>query len=57
MLRRLVLEEDGQGLVEYALIIGLVAVAMVTVLGKIDTALKNKFIDICGALQKPAKAF
>ena len=33
MLRRLMIEEDGQSLVEYGLILGIVSVALIAVLG------------------------
>jgi pilus assembly protein Flp/PilA len=51
-IKQLVVAEEGQGLVEYALIIGLVSVALVTVLGSMSKAIDGKFKEIIGALGK-----
>jgi pilus assembly protein Flp/PilA len=43
-------DEDGQTLVEYALIIGLVSVALIVALGTLTTALNGVFTAIDTAL-------
>ena len=43
-------EEEGQGLVEYALIIFLVSIAVITALGLVATQLNTVFGRITGAL-------
>ncbi|HEY8891447.1 MAG TPA: Flp family type IVb pilin [Clostridium sp.] len=42
--------EEGQGMVEYALIIGLIAVIVVVALGPLGTAIAKKFTDITASL-------
>ena len=44
------MREEGQDLVEYALITGLLAVAAVTTLGKVATAITNIFTNITTTL-------
>ncbi|OAA93726.1 Flp family type IVb pilin [Clostridium coskatii] len=44
-------EEKGQGMVEYALIIGLVAIVVIAVLVLLGPAISAKFQDIINALQ------
>lgn len=44
-------EEKGQGMVEYALIIGLVAIIVIAVLALLGPAISKKFQDIVNALQ------
>lgn len=44
-------EESGQGMVEYGLIIVLIAIAVITALTGVGTALTNKFTEIATALQ------
>ena len=36
-------EEEGQGMVEYALIIALIAIVVMAALGPLGTAIKTKF--------------
>lgn len=52
MMMRLVKEEEGQGLVEYGLITGLVAVIAIAVFssGALGDSIKNIFSRIAGAL-------
>ena len=44
-------EEKGQGMVEYALIIGLVAIVIIAVLVLLGPAISAKFQDIINALK------
>lgn len=46
MLKRFFYEEDGQGMVEYGLIIALVAIAVITVLGLLGDQLVAVFDSI-----------
>ena len=39
-------DEDGQGMVEYGLIIGLIAVAAIVVLGLLGTKIKTLFSSV-----------
>ena len=60
MLRRLILEEDGQSLVEYGLILGLVSVLLVAALTGLRASLLNVFNQVSSELyqashQKAAK--
>ena len=43
-------EEEGQGMVEYALILALIAIAAIAVLPKIGTKIKEIFTKVDGAL-------
>lgn len=43
-------DEKGQGMVEYALIIGFVAIAVIVVLGFLGTSISDKFQEIINAL-------
>jgi len=43
MLKRLMREEEGQGLVEYGLILGLVAIVAITALSLMGTSIKDIF--------------
>ncbi|MEB3197249.1 MAG: Flp family type IVb pilin [Candidatus Sericytochromatia bacterium] len=56
MWRRLWLDEDGQSLVEYGLILGLVSVALIGVLGTVKANLVNIFMEVGSALRKGATA-
>ena len=46
ILKRLVKEEEGQGMVEYGLILALIAVAVIAVLTTMGDNLKNMFTDV-----------
>ena len=50
LIRRLVKEEEGQGLVEYGLIIVLVSLAVLLGLGLVGTNLQTLFNKIAGEL-------
>ncbi|MDB5098167.1 MAG: Flp/Fap pilin component [Cyanobacteria bacterium RYN_339] len=56
MLRRLMLEEDGQSLVEYGLILGIVSVALITVLGVMKANLYNIFTSVSKSLNQASRA-
>jgi len=43
-------DKKGQGMVEYALIIGLIAVVLITVLTNMGTGIEDKFEEITNAL-------
>lgn len=49
-LRNLAAQEDGQDLVEYALIIALIAIGAVTALGTLDNKIINTFNSIGNSL-------
>ncbi len=55
-LKRLVREEEGQGLAEYALIIALVALAVVAALTGVGTQISAKFTEIVQKLGGTAPA-
>jgi pilus assembly protein Flp/PilA len=46
MLKRLFYEESGQGMVEYGLIIALIAIALIIALTNLGGALKGKFNEV-----------
>jgi len=50
LVKRLWKEEEGQGMVEYGLIIALISVVAITLLTDIGTNLKTKFTDVKNAL-------
>jgi pilus assembly protein Flp/PilA len=50
IMRRLVQEEEGQGLVEYALILGLIVVGAITFMGPIGDKIEGWFQDISNAM-------
>ena len=56
ILNWLVSEESGQGMVEYGLILSLVAIAVVVVLGTMGTKLNGIFDYINGQLKSGAGA-
>ncbi len=49
-LKALLIEEDGATMVEYALMVALIAAAAVTVVGALSTALNAKFTSVTTAL-------
>lgn len=51
IMKRLVREEEGQGLVEYALIIALIAIVVIVALGPLGDAIAAKFVEITGNLK------
>lgn len=50
IMRRLVQEEEGQGLVEYALILGLIVVGAIAFMGPIGNQIKAWFKAITDAM-------
>lgn len=50
-IRSLMVREEGQGMVEYAMIIGLVAVGVILVLTLLGTQIQTIFTSITNALQ------
>lgn len=54
LVKRLFKEEEGQGLVEYALIIALVAILLITGLGLVKGGVDKVFTDIGNKLNPPA---
>ena len=50
MLKRLLWEEEGQGMVEYALILALIALAVIGALGFLGTELSSFFDDVTDKL-------
>jgi pilus assembly protein Flp/PilA len=51
MLKRFFYEEDGQGMVEYGLILALVSVAVILILTTLGTNLTDIFTTVAGKLQ------
>jgi pilus assembly protein Flp/PilA len=51
MLKRFFHEEDGQGMVEYGLILALVSVAVILILTTLGTNLTGIFTTVAGKLQ------
>ncbi|WP_435016312.1 Flp family type IVb pilin [Tundrisphaera sp. TA3] len=49
-MKSLLAEEDGATMVEYALMVALIAAAAITVVGALSTALNNKFTSTTTAL-------
>jgi pilus assembly protein Flp/PilA len=56
MLSRLIQEEDGQSLVEYGLILGIVSVALIAALGAVKANLYNIFTTVGKALSQASRA-
>jgi pilus assembly protein Flp/PilA len=54
LFKRFITQEEGQGLVEYALIIGLIAVVAIAALSASGTSIKNIFGSISGKLSSTA---
>lgn len=50
IMKRLVREEEGQGLVEYALIIAIISLVLVTAGPAVKTAIETKFGEIASGL-------
>lgn len=56
LINRFVREEEGQGLVEYALIIGLIAIVAIAALSLAGTQISAIFTNITGELSSAATA-
>lgn len=56
LIRRFVSEEEGQGLVEYALIIGLIAIVAIVALTASGSSISGIFDNITGELEKAGGA-
>jgi pilus assembly protein Flp/PilA len=54
LMMRLWKDEEGQGMVEYGLILALVSIAVITVLGLMGTNLNTIFTQIKNAIVPPA---
>lgn len=54
--KNFVSEESGQGMVEYGLIIALIAVVLIVVLSAMSGSLKGTFENITGALNEANEA-
>ena len=52
MLKNWLKDEDGQGMVEYALIIGLIAIVVIAALALLGPKVKQKFEQINNELDK-----
>lgn len=52
-LRNLVWDEEGQGMVEYGLIIAIVSIALILVLSGLSGGLKSIFEEAEGTLKNP----
>ncbi len=50
MLKNFLRDEDGQGMVEYALILALIAVVVIAAVTLIGTNIKGKFNNVADAL-------
>jgi pilus assembly protein Flp/PilA len=48
--KRLMVEQDGATMVEYALMVALIGAALVTVVGTLSTAISTKFADVTTAV-------
>ena len=56
MWKKFTSEESGQGMVEYGLIIALIAVVLIAVLVAMRQGLQGTFTDIAEALDNPGEA-
>ena len=52
MLKELLTQEEGQGMTEYALIVGVIAVAAIAILYAFKDQLKGVFSNLAGAVGK-----
>ena len=50
-MRKFMMNEDGQGMVEYALIIALISIAAIAVLGLVGSAIADKFREVSKTLK------
>jgi pilus assembly protein Flp/PilA len=50
LVKRLVSEQEGQGMAEYALILGLIVVVVAVVMSPLGNAIKSKFSNVTTSL-------
>ena len=50
LVKRLLSEQEGQGMAEYALILGLIVVVVAAVMSPLGTAIKTKFENVTTSL-------
>jgi Flp pilus assembly pilin Flp len=50
MLKRLLFEEKGEDMIEYALLVSLIAIFLIIILPKVATAIEDVFKDVVKAL-------
>jgi pilus assembly protein Flp/PilA len=50
LLNRFVREEEGQDLIEYALLAGLISIASILAITGLGTAIQGKYTDVGGAV-------
>lgn len=51
MLKKLVVEEEGQGMTEYGLVLGVIAIAVIAILGTLRDEITTMFEDVVGKIQ------
>ena len=50
LLKSLISDEDGATMVEYALMVALIAAALVTIVGTLGTSIGSKFTSVSGTI-------
>jgi pilus assembly protein Flp/PilA len=54
--KRLMVEQDGATMVEYALMVALIGAALVTVVGTLSSAIGGKFTSVSGSVSTAGAA-